>query len=240
MFKAFLLKLSIDIMENSVSKKTTLGSLIALVKIPAIILLTSPYTAFGVQSPFTISKPTSSSTYDKFEISQNWPVACQRNSFTQDFLYALAVRETGSWKTPYNTSNGQGAYGKYQFTNILLRALGYQRQGRWTGKNGVYTTAEFLSNKNNVQEIAIREAFLLNWNSIENKLRQRGRSLKDYLGRTIEDATITSSGILAAAHVTGDVTVVNLLLTGQASSDSNGTTNLCYLKEFAGYRLPRL
>ena len=39
MFKAFLLKLSIDIMENSVSKKTTLGSLIALVKIPAIIFV---------------------------------------------------------------------------------------------------------------------------------------------------------------------------------------------------------
>lgn len=226
-------------MKNSVSKKTTLGSLIALVKIPAIILLTSPYTAFGVQSPFTISRPTSSSTYDKFEISQNWPVACQRNNFTQDFLYALAVRETGSWETPYNISNGQGAYGKYQFTNVLLEAIGYQSQDRWTGKNGVYTTAEFLSNKNNVQEIAIREAFLLNWNSIENKLRQRGRSLKNYLGGTIEGVTITPSGILAAAHVTGDVTVVNLLLTGRTSSDSNGTTNLCYLKEFAGYRLPR-
>ena len=149
------------------------------------------------------------------------------------------MRETGSWETPYNISNGQGEYGKYQFTNVLLEAIGYQSQDRWTGKNGVYTTAEFLSNKNNVQEIAIREAFLLNWNSIENKLRQRGRSLKNYLGGTIAGVTITPSGILAAAHVTGDVTVVNLLLTGRTSSDSNGTTNLCYLKEFAGYRLPR-
>ena len=227
-------------MKNSVPRKTTLGSLIALVKIPAIILLTSPYTAFGVQSPSTISRPTSSSTYDKFEISQNWPVECQRNNFTQDFLYALAVRETGSWETPYNKINRQGsAYGKYQFTNVLLEALGYQSQGRWTGKNGVYTTAQFLGNENNVQEIAIREAFSLNWNSIENKLRQRGHSLENYLGGTIADATITPSGILAAAHVTGDVTVVNLLLTGKPSSDSNGTTNLCYLKEFAGYKLPK-
>src|SRR5579883_1351856 len=238
-------------MNKPLFTKITNISLINLTKISVASLLISPYTVFAVQTHSSNSTLTNSSIYSNFKISQNFSKPCQKNPYINDFFQALGVRETGSLNAPYNTPPNQyGFMGKYQFGEALLEAIGYYQkspnsrenswQGHWLEKSQVSNTTEFLNNKNNVQERAIRSAFSHNWNSIENQLRQRGRSLKNYLGRRIEDTIITPSGILAAAHVEGDQNVVKLLVEGRESFDQNGTSNLCYLKEFANYKVPRL
>jgi len=174
-----------------------------------------------------------------------------RGSF-QDMLLALGRRETGRQNPPYNIENQLGFIGKYQFGEALLIDLGYYQarvyygngasrnewRGRWTGKNGINSKQDILNNKNNVQERAIREAFTLNLNRINNQLRQNGRSLRQYLGQRRGGVVITTSGILAAAHLRGEGGVVQLLLNNQVSQDENGTSILAYLREFAGFRTP--
>ncbi|MBD2296368.1 LysM peptidoglycan-binding domain-containing protein [Anabaena sphaerica FACHB-251] len=177
------------------------------------------------------------------------PVA-NRGSF-QDMLLALGRRETGQQNPPYNIENQLGFIGKYQFGEALLIDLGYYQanvyygngasrnewRGRWTGKNGIKSKQDLLNNKN-VQEIAIQEAFTLNLNRINSQLRQNGRSLKDFIGQQRGGVVITTSGILAAAHLRGEGGVVQLLLNNQVSQDENGTSILAYLREFGGFRTP--
>ena len=170
-----------------------------------------------------------------------------------DFLMALGRRETGQQNPPYYIENWLGAIGKYQFIEALLIDLGYYQanvyypqpgvqrnnwQGRWTGKNGINSKEDFLNNKNNVQEMAIQEAFALNLDRIDRQLQQNGRSLQQFIGSTRGGVDITTSGILAAAHLRGETGVVNLLLYNQESQDENGTSILDYLREFGGYQTP--
>ncbi|WP_414583760.1 hypothetical protein [Scytonema sp. PCC 10023] len=171
----------------------------------------------------------------------------------EDFLIALARRETGQQNPPTNIENQLGFIGKYQFGEALLKDLGYYDtpnpyigggngvaknnwQGRWTGKNGINSKQDFLNNKNNVQDIAIKEAFEYKWNLIKNQLN--GRSIKEFIGQQRGGVVITTSGVLAAAHLRGEGGVVNLLLNNQVSQDENGTSILAYLKEFAGFQTP--
>ncbi len=166
-----------------------------------------------------------------------------------DFLEKLGQRETGGQNSPYKVENWLGYVGKYQFGESLLIDLGYYQakvyygngakknywRGTWTGKNGIYTKADFINNKNNVQEIAIREACYLNWNRIESKLQKQGHSLQEYLGHEQRGILITTTGILAAAHLRGATGVVDLLVHNKESKDHNGTSILSYLREFGGY-----
>ncbi|WDD36972.1 LysM domain-containing protein (plasmid) [Nostoc sp. UHCC 0926] len=175
----------------------------------------------------------------------------KRGSF-QDFLLGLGQRETGQQNPPYNIENGLGFIGKYQFGEALLIDLGYYQatlyygngasrnewQGTWRGKNEVYSKQDFLNNKNNVQENAIQEAFALNLNRINSQLQQHGRSLKDFIGQQRGGVVITTSGILASAHLRGEGGVVQLLLYNQVLQDENGTSTLTYLREFAGFETP--
>lgn len=183
---------------------------------------------------------------------QRTPVR-NRGSF-QDMLLALGRRETGQQNPPYNiVGQTVGALGKYQFIEGLLVDLGYYKTSnpyigggngvnrnywRGTWQRGIKSTQEFLDNKNNVQEKAIQEAFVLNLNRINGQLRQNGRSLKDFIGQQRGGVVITTSGILAAAHLRGEGGVVQLLLNNQVSQDENGTSILAYLKEFGGFRTP--
>ncbi|MBR8840405.1 MAG: LysM peptidoglycan-binding domain-containing protein [Stigonema ocellatum SAG 48.90 = DSM 106950] len=170
----------------------------------------------------------------------------------QDLLLALGRRETGQQNPPYNIENQLGFIGKYQFGEALLIDLKYYQanvyygngadknywQGKWTGKNGINSKQDFLNNKNNAQEIAIQEAFALNLNRINSQLQQNGRSIKQFIGQQQGGVSITTSGILAAAHLRGEGGVVNLLLYNQVSYDENGTSILDYLREFGGYQTP--
>ncbi len=49
---------------------------------------------------------------------------------------------------------------------------------------------------------------------------------------------MTTSGILAAAHLNGAQAAADLLVNGKVSRDENGTSIVAYLKEFGGYQIP--
>ncbi|WP_261236438.1 hypothetical protein [Laspinema olomoucense] len=185
----------------------------------------------------------------------DWANLYAQNAGTyDDFLSALAKRETGAGNPTYsNTNNQWGFIGKYQFGEALLIDLGYYTSdvyygqsgidknywhGEWTGKGGVNSKEEFLGNKNNVQEIAIREAMQLRWNRINTLLIEQGKSLDEFINQPIEGIAVTKSGILAAGHLRGEVNTTRLLLENYISRDEQNTSILAYLNEFAGYDVP--
>jgi hypothetical protein len=210
-------------------------------------------------SLFTTSFLTPESSYANsvFNKKDSAVVQTKQNSGVRgnykDFLTALAIRETGQQNPPTNIENQLGFIGKYQFGEGLLKDLGYYDtpnpyiggangvdrnywRGTWRGKNGINSKQDFLSNKNNVQEIAIQEAMQYKWGLIKNQLN--GRSIKEFIGQQRGGVVVTASGILAAAHLRGEGGVAKLLLSNQGSTDENGTSILAYLREFAGYQVP--
>lgn len=158
----------------------------------------------------------------------------------------------------YHVFNTLGFMGKYQFGEPLLIDLGYyvpaatgyygttatnEWQGSWTGKNGVHSKADFMSN---VQELAIREAFSMNVGIINDYLAQAGKTVDDFLGHEFtytrlgatHVANVTMSGILASAHLQGPGGVAQLFLHNVASSDEYGTNILFYMDKYSGYNTP--
>jgi hypothetical protein len=152
----------------------------------------------------------------------------------------------------YQVENSLGFIGKYQFGEPLLIDLGYYQagifythgadrnnwQGRWTGKQGIDSKTAF-QNSPEVQEIAIREAFALNLSRIKAALAKQGQSIDSYLGqvKTFNGKTVTLSlsGLLAGAHLSGPYGVANLLLKGLVVGDEFGTSILKYVNEYGGY-----
>ena len=157
----------------------------------------------------------------------------------------------------YRSMNSYGFVG-YQFGEALLIDLGYYDDnfyygngaatntwdGTWTGKNGVDSLAEFMTAE--AQDVAIREEFGFNLNTIETGLSAAGQSLEDFLGTTrtyVQNGeevtvTLTLTGILAAAHLRGAPAVVALLLSDTVSADEYGTSILQYIEQFGGYDAP--
>jgi LysM repeat protein len=175
-----------------------------------------------------------------------------RGSF-QDMLLALGRRETGRPNPPYNIENWLGFIGKYQFGEALLIDLGYYRaktyfgkpgvqknywRGAWIGKHGVYSKKDFLINRNNVQEKAIIEAMNLKWNRLNLELQKSGYSARDFIGRRQRGIVITSSGLLAAAHLRGPRAAAEMLMFDRDNRDRNGTSIFAYLGEFSGFITP--
>lgn len=212
------------------------------------LILPSLLTALFLTCEASYAYSTSSITNN---ITRNNLVAQNRGSCDQ-FLQALAIRETGEQNPPYEIENTLGFMGRYQFGEALLIELGYYQVenpyngggngvdknywlGTWTGKNGINSKEEFMQNKNNVQETAIREAFRLNWDRISQTLQGNGRSIEELIGQERQGVRVTPSGILAAAHLRGETGVTNLLLNNEVSTDENGTSILDYLREFADY-----
>ncbi|MDA4845134.1 glycosyl hydrolase family 18 protein [Hoeflea poritis] len=163
------------------------------------------------------------------------------------------------WETmAYRSMNTLGFVG-FQFGEALLIDLGYYDDdfyygngaasntwdGTWTGKNGVNSLEDFMTQ--DAQDVAIREAFGYNLGFIENGLNAQGRSLDEFLGTTISYTTggqtvpveVTLTGVAAAAHLRGATSVVNLLLDGTLSNDEFGTSILQYMDQFGGYDSPQ-
>jgi hypothetical protein len=178
----------------------------------------------------------------------------------QDMLNALGERETGrKGASQYTFINPQLYFlGKYQFAEILLIRLGYYKaqtyygngadknywRGTWTKKRGIDSKAKFL-NSGSVQEAAIREAFGVYWQDVNNLLKKRGKSISQYLDKPVKfndggktkTITVTLSGLLAATHLRGPDNMVNLLVQGRVSRDEFGTSILEYLEMFGGYNM---
>jgi len=191
------------------------------------------------------------------------PPGPSKGSF-RDMLEALGAFESGlpsGNPNQYKVENSLGFMGKYQFGEALLIDLGYYNtpnpyigggngvdknywRGTWTGKKGINNKEQFL-NSPDVQELAIREAFALNWKRVNDTLVGQGKSVNAYLGKakTFNDngvsktIIITLSGILAGAHLRGPYGVANLLLNDQVSHDEYGTSILRYMEEYGGYNV---
>ena len=157
----------------------------------------------------------------------------------------------------YRSMNSLGFVG-YQFGEALLIDLGYYEDdvfygngastntwdGTWTGKNGVNSLEDFMTQ--GAQDIAIREAFGYNTQVIVDGLAAQGKSLDDIIGTqaTYQDngqtvtVTMSITGILAAAHLRGAWGTLDLLLNGSVSTDEYGTSILRYIDQFGGYDSP--
>jgi len=130
------------------------------------------------------------------------------------FKEALAFKESQGKYTAVNTF---GYLGKYQFGKTTLLRF------------KIYNTKAFLNNPE-LQEKAFKALCKVNkW--ILRKDIQR------CVGKTINGITISTSGILAAAHLSGARNVKKFLRSNGTLnfSDAYGSSIESYLKKFGGY-----
>lgn len=155
----------------------------------------------------------------------------------QDFLNDLGARESGG---NYKAFNKFGYAGKYQMGEAALIDCGYYKKasrnynndwrGTFTGKDGVYSINDFLNNpkaQENAQIIFKKRQ----WSYL------KALGADKYAGKIINGYTITSSGLLAGAHLKGAGAVIDYLKSdGQKNPcDAFGTSVESYMKKFAGY-----
>lgn len=159
-----------------------------------------------------------------------------------------------SWNDLQYTSHNSLGFVGYQLGEQLLIDLGYYRDtvyynngaatntwdGSFTGKGGIGSLANLESG---LQEGVILDAFGYNLSVIEHGLASAGRTLDDFIGRTstymdnghATTVTLTQTGILAAAHLTGAWGTLNFLLNGATPHDENGTSILSYINQFGNF-----
>lgn len=118
----------------------------------------------------------------------------------------------------YTKVNQFGYMGRYQFGKSTLKTLGYE-----------VTKKEFL-NDPNLQEQAMQD--LLEHNYLNLK-----KFIIKYEGKTIHGIRITTSGVLAAAHLAGAGNVRKFFRKGYEFKDGNGTKMTTYMRVFSGYKL---
>ena len=194
-------------------------------------------------------------------IIQDWQLTEWAGGSVQDFFPqydSWSDLTDAEWEAmAYRSMNSYGFVG-YQFGEALLIDLGYYDDdfyygngaatntwdGTWTGKNGVTSLEDFMTQE--AQDVAIREAFGHNLGIIEDGLAAQGYSIDDFIGTTISytsdgtpvPVTVSLTGILASAHLRGAPAVVELLLNGTLSNDEYGTSILQYMEQFGGFESP--
>ena len=130
--------------------------------------------------------------------------------FSQDMRNKLGNLESNNQYNIHITQGGgMGAFGKYQIRQPGLIDIGYMdRNGNWTGKNGIYSANDFL-NSPQKQEQILDEYLKSNYQQLKNK------GALAYLGipmhGLVNDFDITNTGLLAASHREGAGAVNNYL-----------------------------
>lgn len=146
-----------------------------------------------------------------------------------DFLRNIRMSE-GSGN--YQTNTGNGFYGAYQMGKPALIDAGYMnRDGSWTGKNGVNSLEDYLNNPT-----AQDDAFL---SYGEKNLSYLG-NWQQYIGQTIGGVQVTRAGLIAGSHLVGAGGMRYWLTsggdctnrgTGSDAVDGNGTCAGTYVAE---------
>jgi hypothetical protein len=145
-----------------------------------------------------------------------------------DFLNLLAFKESsGNWKKiRYSEKTGNPVYiGKYQFGKIALEDLGINPE----------IISQFENNPNifppQMQDKLVKRLIKRNKKYLGNYL--------NYDGKKVGDVKVTTSGLIAAAHLRGALSVKKFLDSdGKIDlSDANGTKVSDYMKYFAGFEL---
>lgn len=145
--------------------------------------------------------------------------ALQAASKVQDFYRALRIAESSDNYKAVKNKGGTVYLGAYQMSYVALIDAGLRDRGGWKQivpypyKNltNKLSDEEFLSNKI-LQDKAVREFHLKNWGYLNTKTF----SVKPYIGTNINGLIITTSGLIAAAHLVGHAPVKQFL-------KSNGT-----------------
>jgi Ca2+-binding RTX toxin-like protein len=158
----------------------------------------------------------------------------------RDFLEAIKLRESSG---NYQVVNGLQYLGGYQMGEAALIDAGYIKRdsspnnndfsGGWTGKNGIYSTSDFLNNPH-IQDIAIQDYYNVLWRYIEHF------NLDNYIGLEIGGILISESGLIAGAHLVG-VGELKKFLDSEGAiipQDGNGTPITEYMDEFGGFDTP--
>ncbi|MDP1559377.1 MAG: hypothetical protein Q8K59_10655 [Nitrosomonas sp.] len=174
----------------------------------------------------------------------------------QDYFDTLGFKESSSipgGAQNYDTENAFGFIGKYQFGEAALFDLGYYGLdksdsnlfkndwvGHWSGKGGITSKQDYF-NHGPVQETIIHDWHKMLWGRIEFL------ELDKYEGQILNGQQITTSGMLAAAHLIGagskssDIAgLKGYLLSGAIFNpeDGNGTTANQYMTVFEGFQTP--
>ena len=159
-----------------------------------------------------------------------------------DFLTALGQNESGN---NYGFVSSLGYLGRYQFGEEALKAVGFYDgdstaaidfTGSWTSAAatyGVFDKAEFLASAS-AQDAAAAAWFLKIGSDLDSL------DLGRFDGRTIDGIPITTSGLLAGAHLVGVWALQNFLQSGGAvdTVDGYGTPVSQYVQKFGGYDTP--
>lgn len=164
----------------------------------------------------------------------------------EDFLAALAQKESSG---RYSIENYSGYLGKYQMGEYALIDAGYYLRdgtgarrnaegkyidndwiGSWTGRKGVSSKADFLSEPD-AQEDAIRRHVANLWKQI------KALRLDTYEGATINGNVITKSGMIGGAHLKGVGGLGSYLKSAGRNipTDGNNTSIEYYVSKFGGY-----
>lgn len=123
----------------------------------------------------------------------------------------------------YSAVNKHGALGAYQMLPDALKQSKYQdADGRWTGKDGVWSKEDFLGNKT-----AQDNAFAANVEAVKAQLKSNGAW--GHIGETLPDGTIITEGSLIGAGWLGAGNVGKYFQSGADRTDANGAS--------VGYRL---
>lgn len=162
----------------------------------------------------------------------------------QDYLAALAKRESGGQADPYQAVNKHGYLGKYQMGKLALIDAGFYRKDgssnndfhdhKWTGKHGVHSREDFL-NSSEAQEAAVHAYNRAQWRTI------RKEKLDQFIGQKFGDGPVlTASGLLAGAHLVGVGNLEKYLESGGkvVPRDGNKVPITRYMQEMADYDVP--
>lgn len=146
--------------------------------------------------------------------------------------YRDAVHSRESVGADYGTISKDGMLGRYQFDPGTLARMGYMSGAQWTGKDGVFSTQDFLSNKQ-AQENAFSQYETAAW----QELQRNGAT--QYIGQTMPNGTtITASSLLMGCQF-GCKKVTNYLSGGMqcnaSTSDGNGVCVQSFMTTGSGY-----
>ncbi len=156
------------------------------------------------------------------------------------FLIALRMAESGGDYQAVNTLNFVGAY---QFGEAALIDLGYVRldsdvydndfSGGWTGKNGIRSLEAFLNNEAE-QDRAANRWMRVMWSYIEYQ------EIDGYAWETVGQSQLTTSGMLAAAHLLGAGALKIYIESGGRADlrDPYGMPLSQYIDKLGGYNVP--
>ena len=163
-----------------------------------------------------------------------------------EFYTALGEKEAHG---DYKEFNDYDYLGKYQMGEAALVDTGYyvddhinysgkcDWKGTFTGKDGVYSRDDFLSNPQ-AQENANKEYKKIEWNQLKSYNADK------FLGKKVKGILITQSGLLAAAHLKGAKGTADCIKNPNSKScnpnDAYGTSIYDYLEEFAGYDISEI